>query len=345
MKSDACYRALTKAGVVVDSLRPYSRKRDATRFTPSELMRFEQHAQSADVILSLKEQPLHLINQADTKDKPVITCLHRSDPENQGPALGELKQAVLSGKVRACICCSESAKKAYLDAGIPEDKLHVITNGVDLLRFRPDPVRGAQVRHELGIPQNSPVVVLAARYDAMKNVPLFLRSAKLYLEKTPGAYVVTCGAGMSLENPELLCLVAEIFGNSREATARIKFLSIRQDMEAVYSASDIVSLTSSFGETYSLALIEGMMCGAVPVTTEILDSEAILRGNGIITISDPEFISAAWSEAYARRYELRAAIASDRDRFDKAHMISSYAKLINRISQANLKNTRISEVI
>ncbi|HEX3731991.1 MAG TPA: glycosyltransferase, partial [Mycobacteriales bacterium] len=289
MKNDACYRALTQTGIVVDSLRPYLKKKsNSARFTRSELMRFEQYAQTADVILSLKEQPLHLVNQADTQGKPVITCLHRSDPENQGPALKELRRAIFSGKVTACICCSQSAKEAYHAAGIPEEKLHVVTNGVDLSRFRFDPYRAAEVRRELEIPADATVVVLAARYDAMKNVPLFLRSARLFLEKTPNARIIMCGAGMSSENPDIVRSIWEIFSNRSELAERINLLSIRRDMEAVYSASDIVALTSSFGETYSLALIEGMMCGAIPVTTAILDSADILRGNGIIAESHPE---------------------------------------------------------
>lgn len=174
MREDRCYRNLTSAGVVVDSLRSYSEEvSNNAEFNPSELARFERYVSRADVVLSLKEQPLHLINQVDTNGKPVVACLHRSDPENQGAALLELQKAVLSGKVTACICCAESARDAYFRAGIPAGKLRVVTNGVDLWRFKPDAINRANLRAEFGIPQGSPVVVLAARCDRMKNVPLF----------------------------------------------------------------------------------------------------------------------------------------------------------------------------
>ena len=57
----------------------------------------------ADVVLSLKEQPLRLVNQAELPG-PVIACLHRSDPQNQGPALEQLRTAVAAGRIAALIC-------------------------------------------------------------------------------------------------------------------------------------------------------------------------------------------------------------------------------------------------
>ncbi len=80
----------------------------------------------------------------------MVVGLHRSDPENQGAALGELKAAIADGTVAACVCCAESTRAAYETAGVPAELLHVIPNGVDLLRFRPDPARRVQLRAALG---------------------------------------------------------------------------------------------------------------------------------------------------------------------------------------------------
>jgi glycosyltransferase involved in cell wall biosynthesis len=102
-------------------------------------------------------------------------------------------------------------------------------------------------------------------------------------------------------------------------------------MEAVYAAADVVSLTSSFGEAAPLCLIEGAMCGAVPVATDIGDCATIVDGHGIVTPPDPDAISAAWAEAISRRAEFAPSSAHNRERFSHTRMIASYSALIDRI--------------
>ena len=111
MDDDPRYRALSTAGVPVTCLgRVPGNPADPARFTEAELAAAARPAAGADVILSLKEQPLHLVNQPGFPRRPVIVCLHRSDPENQGTALGELMTAIADGRVHLEIvhCLSSS---------------------------------------------------------------------------------------------------------------------------------------------------------------------------------------------------------------------------------------------
>ncbi|MFJ9421350.1 glycosyltransferase [Streptomyces sp. NPDC101249] len=332
MEDDACYRALTGAGIAVASLgRVAVEGGAATPFTGPELADTARATAGADVVLSLKEQPLRLLNQAGLPRRPVVVCLHRSDPENQGGALDELRAAIADGTVVACVCCAESTRDAYAAAGVPRELLHVVPNGVDLLRFRPDPARCLAVRSALGIPAAAPVVVLAARYDAMKNVPLFLRAARAWLAGQQDGRVLLCGAGMTAANHGLAADVRAAFGGDGGMADRVRLLGVRRDMEAVYAASDVVALTSSWGEAAPLCLVEGMMCGAVPVTTDVGDSAAIVSGLGFVTPSDPDAIARAWSAAVAGRPSLTAALAASRERFSRTRMIAAYADLLDRV--------------
>ncbi|MDN3022870.1 glycosyltransferase family 4 protein [Streptomyces sp. S.PB5] len=331
MEDDACHRALTSAGVVVSALdRVHGTGHGISAdFTGPELAETARAMAAADVILSLKEQPLALLNQAGLPRRPVVVCLHRSDPENQGRALDDLKAAIADGTVAACVCCAESTRAAYEAAGIPSELLHVIPNGVDLFRFRPDAARRLGFRTELGISAASPVVVFAARYDGMKNVPLFLASAREWLRDEPAGQVLMCGAGMTPANPALEAdIVAAGLGPFRD---RLRLLGVRRDMETVYAGADVVALTSSWGEAAPLCLIEGMMCGAVPVSTDVGDSAAIVTGHGILTAPDPVGIAAAWSEAAARRGALAPVLAASRERFSRTRMVASYAALIEGV--------------
>ncbi|GAA2326711.1 hypothetical protein GCM10010170_001730 [Dactylosporangium salmoneum] len=332
MEDDASYRSLSAAGVEV---RPLGRRiggDTATRrtFSASEVATAFAHAERADIILSLKEQPLRLVNLPGFPRRPVVVCLHRSDPENQGSALAEFKAAVADGRVAAAICCAESTRSAYEAAGIPAGLLKVIPNGVDLSRFQPVPARRrAALRRSLGVPAKAKVVTMAARYDPMKNVPLFLAAARRYLEREPAGHVLLCGAGMTTANAELCGLLTELFDDEPRHLARLHLLGIRRDMEAVYAASDVVALTSTSGEAAPLCLIEGAMCGAVPVSTDIGDTAIIVAGHGLITPPEPEAISAAWSEAVHRRAELTPALLGSRERFSHTRMIASYATVID----------------
>jgi len=344
MVDDERYRTLRAAGVRVMSLgRSTDGDHDPRTFTPAEMTAAARHAAGAHVVLSLKEQPLRLVNQPGFPDRPVVACLHRSDPEHQGSALGDLLTAADSGRLAAVICCAEATRDAYQAAGVPAHLLRVIPNGINLARFRP--VSGARrlsLRGVHGIPAGAAVVTYAARYDAMKNPGLFVESARLFLERDATAQVLMCGAGMSATNADLVADLESSFGDRPDLLDRVHLLGVRRDMELVYAASDVVALTSAFGEAAPLCLIEGAMCGAVPVTTPVGDSARIVEGIGFVTGFSPAEIAATWAEAAARRSELGDALVAARPRFSHVRMLSAYSAVVDRASRgAGLQVARV----
>jgi glycosyltransferase involved in cell wall biosynthesis len=340
MHEDACYRRLVAGGVTVSTLGRAAE--DRSPFTPGEVGRVSELAAQTDVVLTLKEQPLGLVNQADLHGRQVIACLHRSDPENQGQALEDLREAAFSGKLAAAVCCAESTRDAYAAVGIPPELLHVIPNGVDLRRFKPSRHKRAAIRAEFGIPADAPVVVYAARYDKMKNVPLFLAAAREFLDLRPDAHVILCGAGMTHANPglradlALLGLAAvdpvadQVRGPRAEPAGRVHLLSVRNDPEAIYAAADVVALTSAFGEAAPLCLIEGMLCGAVPVSTDVGDAASIVSGHGLIAEPDPTALASAWLEALEQHAHFFQAITVNRYKFGRTRMVMAYGSLLRK---------------
>jgi len=348
MHEDACYRRLVTQGMTVTTLGRGAG--DRAPYAAAELERVSELAQQVDVVLTLKEQPLGLVNRAELYGRPVIACLHRSDPENQGEALDDLREAAASGRLAAAVCCAESARDAYAAAGVPAELLHVIPNGVDLRRFKPSRRARSTVRAALGIPAEAPVVVFAARYDTMKNVPLFLAAARAFLDVRPDGHVLMCGAGMTCANPGLLGdlaatglaavdLEAELTGGARTAApGRVHLLGVRSDPEAVYAAADVVALTSAYGEAAPLCLIEGLLCGAVPVATDVGDCAAIVTGHGLIAAPDPCSLAHAWLEAVEHRGQFLQAASRNRHRFGRARMIGSYQTLIRAAHRGSLRS-------
>ncbi|MBR7827747.1 glycosyltransferase [Actinospica sp. MGRD01-02] len=333
MHEDACYRRLTAQGLAVDTLGRGADER--TPYTAGEIERLSALAAQTDVILTLKEQPLGLVNRADLHGRPVITCLHRSDPENQGPAFEELRRAAFGGQLAAAVCCAESTRDAYAAAGVPEELLHVIPNGVDLRRFKPSRRGRAVVRASLGIPAEAPVVVFAARYDRMKNVPLFLAAAREFLDLRPDAHVMLCGAGMTPANQGLLADLAAL-GLAAER-GRVHLLGVRGDPEAIYAAADVVALTSAFGEAAPLCLIEGMLCGAVPVATDVGDCASIVAGHGLIAEPEPAALAHAWIEALGQHAHFFQAMTRNRYKFSRTRMIMAYGSLIRKTHRKSVR--------
>lgn len=340
MFRDASYRLLRAGGLTVSTLGGAGQAR---AFTPDELADAARHLAETDVVVSLKEQPLRLITAPGLPRRPVVVCLHRSDPHNQGRALRDLKAAITAGRVVAVICCAESTRDAYAAAGIPADLLHVVPNGADHKRFRPAGAwTRARLRRGLGLPVGASVVAFAARHDAMKNVPLFLSAAREFLLREPNGEVVACGAGMSRANPVLREEIRAAFGDDRALLARLRLLGVRTDMENVYRAADVVTLTSAVGEAAPLALIEGMMCGAVPVATDVGDCCSIVDGRGIIAFPEPGAICDAWIEAAARRDDFLAGVPADAERFSHRRMVRSYGEIIARVRGTVRGNVRAS---
>lgn len=101
MAADPRYQHLLRAGIGVTTLGRSAGAEPPGRhtFTDRELLVASAAVRQADVILSLKEQPLGLLLALSERGLlppvPVATCLHRSDPIHSGPALGWLVEATV----------------------------------------------------------------------------------------------------------------------------------------------------------------------------------------------------------------------------------------------------------
>lgn len=335
IERDARYQRLTAAGVEVTSLgRVAGAAAPAPHtFTDLELGIAANAVRQADVILSLKEQPLGLLLALHERglmpDVPVSACLHRSDPTHSGDALEWLGRASDIGLLTATISCARSTSDAYAPHLAPGTERFVIGNGIDTERFRPGSEQErAETRRSLGIPADAPVVVFAARFDAMKDPGLFLRAVVRHSLTRPDTHYLLCGAGMAFENAAFRALVDE---SGVTATTAVHALGLRDDMPAIYQIADVVALTSAFGEASPLCLLEGAACGATPVTTDVGDAAITVAGTGIVTAHDSVDIAEAWTFVLSRREELRQVALASRPRLGRDRMIDDYRVVVDSL--------------
>jgi len=331
-KDDTRFRRLVAAGVQVETFDRVAGDQPISpeSFTAAELARAATLIAGADLVLSLKEQPLSLVmalaRAGMLPSRPIAACLHRSDPAHSGAALGWLIESGASGAVSATIACAESTAEAYARAGVATSQGWVIDNGIDTRRFRPGTrAQRRATRAGLGIAEHAPVVLLAARFDAMKDPGLFLRAVARHAAARPGAHYVVCGSGMTRDNPAFRALVADSGVGSEVA---LHALGLREDMPELYRIADVVALTSAFGEASPLCLAEGAASGATPVTTDVGDAARVVAGIGLVTPRDADLIAAAWDDALDRRGALRAAAIAARPRLDRRRMVRDYRGVI-----------------
>jgi glycosyltransferase involved in cell wall biosynthesis len=124
----------------------------------------------------------------------------------------------------------------------------------------PDIASRRRLRDELGFGDDDIVVGYVGRLTEIKNLPLLLETAALFKEQRLVKFVI---AGDGHLRPELESLAASL-----GLTDKVSFLGSRSDIAELYSAFDIVALTSR-NEGTPLSLIEAMAAGKPVISTGV----------------------------------------------------------------------------
>ena len=251
--------------------------------------------------------------------------------------------AKLSGRVPSrIVCCSEHAATLYAARGFAADKLTVIPNGFDTGRFRPDPAARVELRRELGLSPDTPLVGLVARYDPFKDHANFLRAAAILGRSRPDTHFLLCGANVTRDNRALFMLA-----NSLGLTRRCHLLGPRTDVPRINSALDLAT-SSSISEAFPLALGEAMACGTPCVATDVGDSALIVGQTGrIVRPSNSEALAAAWAELLSLDPDARARLSQAargriRDLFDLGAVTRRYERLYAGLTSTQPRRPRLS---
>lgn len=160
------------------------------------------------------------------------------------------------------VTVSEGQRAELTAYGIaPLDKIAVVPLGFELDELlHCQPHRG-ELRAELGLTADTPLVGIIARLTAVKNHHLFLETARLIAQEEPATRFLVVGDGE---------LRGELESYARELSLadQVLFLGWRADMPRIYADLDVVALTSH-NEGTPVSLIEGMAAGVPVVSTAV----------------------------------------------------------------------------
>jgi glycosyltransferase involved in cell wall biosynthesis len=123
----------------------------------------------------------------------LATCHPWIKTSRRGKAYAKIDKLLLK-KFSRIVAISDQVKKEILDAGIPDNKISIIDNGINLHRFE-EQFDTKEIRKQFGIPLESQVIGTVGRLDLEKGHHILLEAAKIVIQKNPSTFFVIVGDG------------------------------------------------------------------------------------------------------------------------------------------------------
>ena len=229
------------------------------------------------------------------------------------------------------ITVSNATKEYVLSLGAKPEKIKVLHNGVDLVRFRPLAGKQEEMRRKLGIPQNSIVALTVRRLVYKNGVDTLIEGANIAVRKNPKIIFLVVGKG-----PDLNSVQMRIRQLGIENNFRLTGFVNDEDLPFYYNAADFFVLPSKSGEGLPLVALEAMACGLPVIATNVGGIREILMEDygKLVPSNQPELLAKAvlefsdfdWS---SRKLELRA-VMEEKFSWDKnvETLVGIYEELI-----------------
>lgn len=197
----------------------------------------------------------------------------------------EIIEKIAFGRADAIVVNAAAVRTHLIERSITENKIKVIYNGLDLTRFSEQVTDCASTARRFHLPADANVkfVTLVANLrHSVKNVPMFLKTAKRVIRKCPDAHFVIAGEG-ELE-AELRTLASEL-----GVADHSHFIGRCTDVPALLSLSEVCVLSSS-NEGFSNSILEYMAAEKAVVATNVGGAgEAIVHGEtGYLVAADDD---------------------------------------------------------
>ncbi len=234
-------------------------------------------------------------------------------------------------RMSAVLGNSRSVLRQLREEGVPENKLLLIYNGVDLSAFG-EQVSKDSARARLGLSGEALVFVIVANLIRYKGHADLLRALARVKDRLPENWALLCagrddGIGRSLEN------LVEDLG----LTQRIHWLGSVKEIPSLLAAADIALLTSH-EEGFSNAIVEYMAAGLPTIVTDVGgNAEAVSHEEVglVVPAKNPDalgeaILRLALDEALRRDFGMLAQKIA-RERYSLEACVASYASMYRKI--------------
>jgi glycosyltransferase involved in cell wall biosynthesis len=219
---------------------------------------------------------------------PVVIA-HEHTWSYQGrPARKLLDRYLIAPRVDAFVAVSREDRRRMIEVeGIDPAKIRFIPNGIAM---PPDQEHG-DLREELGIGEDDPVIGAVSRLRAQKAYDVLLRASATLRQRFPRLRVLIAGEGE--ERPRLEALIEEL-----GLASTVSLLGHRPDVPALLEILDIAVSSSDF-EGSPLSVMEYMAAGKAVVATRVGGVPDLIE-HGVhgllVERRDPDALAAAVGE-------------------------------------------------
>jgi glycosyltransferase involved in cell wall biosynthesis len=171
-----------------------------------------------------------------------------------------LNEKLTDGIITTCDVLRES----YINnLQISEEKVVTIPVGIDHDVFAPSGDKQGW-RQRLELPEKVPVVGIVGRLSPVKGHGDFIKSAKLVLNRVPGAVFLICGEDAQINSSELKCEVRDMgLEKNFRVVGRVK------DIRDIIALFDVGVVSSVGSETVCRVVLEYMSMGKPVVGTKV----------------------------------------------------------------------------
>lgn len=256
---------------------------------------------------------------------PIVHTVHNLASREGGRVGTWIHRIAIRAGVHSVAVSDEVARSFVELYGRPADI--VIPNGIDLERFR---TGGQPWRRENGFAESDLLIVSVARLDPQKNPLGLIDAFARALAVDPQWHLILVGAGS-------LRTEAEARARSLQLGARVHFLGVRADIDALLPVCDLFALASHW-EGMPMAIIEAMAAG-LPVAATAAGGVPELVVHGATGLLVPSGDTPALSDALAllardpgRRREFGRAARERAATFGLDRMTGAYAQLFESLA-------------
>jgi glycosyltransferase involved in cell wall biosynthesis len=189
-----------------------------------------------------------------------------------------------------------------------------------------------QVRQELGVDGQTPLLICVARLEAEKNLDVLVDAMRLVVAAHPQATCLLAGEG-ALKN--------ELLDHIRQAGLedRVRLLGFRTDVPSLIGASDLLVLPSH-AEPFGLVLLEAMALGKPVVATRAGGPvEIVVEGQTglLVPPTQPESLARAILHLLSHPESGREMGRQGRERFHSVYTTERMSKVVLNVYEQVLR--------
>ena len=214
------------------------------------------------------------------------------------------------------LACSESAAKWFYK----NNNYNVIKNGIDVERFKFDPIVRSEIRESLNL-NDSFVIGHVGRFGIEKNHKKLLNVFHELVQLQPNSKLILCGDGEERD-------IIETQINDLRLSDQVLLLGVIDNVDQVLQAMDVLVMPSLF-EGLPFALLEAQASGLRCVVSDTVSQESNITGQ--MTFLDLDLEDSEWAKTIldVGNYEERNESIKILDR--RGYNISSSASAVSQL--------------